>query len=196
MLPQVLCREVHMRILLYLIVSIAMFNLCAAKLKTQVIRDEENHSTLYWSPDIETEFDEPDSVKDYDLIALLLDKEVPDSAGDTSLFLMVAFYSEKGIGADPGDTLKLDIDGRTSYLSCIKEDHVHTPLRAILDKPRRPGWLWMKLSYFEINRELLSDMVKGKNVSLDVYLSDRHITGSILKSGQKTVAKFCREYVK
>ena len=184
-----------MRILLCLILSTAMFNLCAAKLKTQEIRNEENHSTCYWSPDIETEFDEPDSVKDYDLIAVMIDREVPDSAGNSSIFLMVAFYSEKGIGADPGDTLKLDINGRTSYLSCAKEDHWHVSLRQILDKPRRPGWIWMKLSYFEISRELLSDMVKGKDVSLDVYLPDRHITGTILKSGRKVISKFCEKYV-
>lgn len=185
-----------MRILSYLIVSIAMFNLCAAKMKIREVRDEENHSTHYRSADIETELDQPDSLKDYELIVAFIDKEVPDSAGDSLLSLTIIFYSDKGKGADPGDTLKLDIDGQTRYLTCKKEQHWHMPLSEIYDNPWKTGWIWAKLSYFEITRELLSDMVRGKDVSLDVYLPDRHITGSIHKSGRREIAKFCKKYVK
>ncbi len=193
--PLVFRREVHMPRLLTLILLIAIIHSCAAIFEKDW--DEETNSIHYRITKIESEFDQPDSVKGIEVISVAVDKEISDSTGDSTFSIYLYFVSTKGIGAEPGDTLRVQIDSQWTSLCCVKEWHDHVPLKDVAyNNPRALGWVWIKKSIFEVKREMIHEMAKSKEVRLEVDTPSRMVVGRISHDGTKSIAKFCKKYVR
>lgn len=180
---------------LTLILLIAIIHSCAAIFEKD--RDDENNSTHFRITRIESEFAKPDSVKGIEVVTVAVDKEISDSTGDSTFSIYLYFISTKGIGADPGDTMRVEIDSQWTSLCCVKEWHDHVPLKdVVINDPHALGWVWIKKSIFEVKREMIHEMAKSKDVRLEVTTPSRQVVGRISRDGTKSIAKFCKKYVK
>ncbi len=159
-------------------------------------RDEENNSTHYRVSKIESEFAKPDSVKEIEVVLVAIDKEISDSTGDSTFSIYMYFGSNKGTGADPGDTLRMQIDSQWTSVCCVKEEHYHVPLRELIGDPRAFGWIWLKESIFEVKRETIHELAGSKDLWFEVNTPNRQIIGRISHDGIKSIRKFCKKYVR